>query len=118
MAVAISRVRSLHSFTRLERAAVASAPLPTVVALVLPGVVAWNSHFAGAHTDARTRLTEAGIVLSAVLAAACGVIALRRRRETGVFSTATLWAAFVAGVPLLLYGLVLLLWTIESLAER
>ena len=91
------------------------APVPLVVSIVLPAILAWSSGFSGARARERSALTIAGLVLSALLTTACALIGVRLRRKTGAASAAAAVAAVIASVPLLLYVLALLLWAIGGM---
>jgi hypothetical protein len=112
LVLTMARGAAAAPLDRLEAIYLAAAPLPAILALILPGVVAALLQDPGSSREWRLWLTKVGGWLSLALIVA-GVLLLSRRSSQGKrWDRRLLVGVFVAAMPALLIGLVVLMYAI------
>lgn len=96
-----------------ERIFLFAAALPVLLALVLPGVLVSLTDFSNNARSQGLRFTEAGYLLSAAMAPAGILLVVRRAKEERSQDWRVVLALFVAALPAMLAGLVILLYAIR-----
>ena len=95
-----------------ERFYLAAAPVPAVLALVLPGLVSQFARESGNTRSSGLRLNEVGGWLSVALIV-IGAVLLGRRSGRGLrWDRRLLIGLFVAALPAILIGLVALMYAV------
>jgi hypothetical protein len=106
----LARGSAATALDPLERLYLLAAPVPALLTLVLPGIVAGLLGSRGEAREWALWLNRAGIWLSLAGIAAGAVLLIRRSRQRRAWGRRLVLALLLAGLPAALIGLVALMY--------